>query len=298
MPSDDLLAVIEMLRANPLDPLGTIEELRAGLPETRPRRTAAVTPAEAQGVPAEWVIDESADPDRRLLYLHGGGYLAGSPTTHRNLISRISRAAGAAVFSLDYARAPERPFPAAIEDAAAALDWLPGNGPAGPGPARATFLAGDSAGGGLALAALIRIRNAGGPLPDATALLSPWTDLTLSGESMRSRADLDPSLNHAVLERMAREYLPQGNARDPLASPLFADLAGLPPLLVQVGDAEVLLDDSTRLADRARDAGVDVTLEIYPEQVHVFQSWAPILPEGQEAIEAIGAHLHAKAPAG
>ena len=296
MPSDELQAVTEMLRANPLDPAGTIKDLRAGLPETRPRRSARITPAGPQDPPGEWVIDATADPDRRLLYLHGGGYISGSPTTHRNLVSRISQAATSAVFSLDYARAPERPFPAAIGDATVALNWLLHNGPSGPAPATATFLAGDSAGGGLALAALIHARDAGERLPDAAALLSPWTDLTLSGKSMRTRAAVDPNLNHALLERMAREYLSQSDAREPLASPLFADLAGLPPLLIQVGDAEILLDDSMRLADRARAAGVDVTLEVYPDEVHVFQAWAPILPEGQEAIKAIADHLHAKCP--
>lgn len=294
MASPELEALLRQLREQQRDSTSTVEQLRAGMPLTRPRRTTTVTPADAGGVPGEWSIDVVAEPQHRLLYLHGGGYVIGSPATHRNLTARISQAGRLAVLSLDYRLGPETKFPGAVEDATTALAWLRQNGPLGPSPAQSLFIAGDSAGGGLALATLLMTRDTGAALPDAAVLLSPWTDLTHSGKSMETRAAADPSLNRARLERYAREYLarPQ-DARDPLASPLLGELSDLPPLLIQVGDAEVLLDDSTRLAALTKAAGVDTTLTVFPELTHVFQAWAPILPEGQQAIERIGAFLRA-----
>jgi acetyl esterase/lipase len=201
-----------------------------------------------------------------------------------------------AVLVLDYRLAPEHPHPAAVHDALAALRWMYEHGPTGAAPARATFVAGDSAGGGLTLATLIAARDAGVHLPNAAVAISAWTDLACTGNTMRTRADVDPMVTEAVLSRMTQDYLQGGDARQPLASPLYADLRGLPPLLMQVGDAEVLLDDTTRVADKARAAGVDVTLEIYPEMIHIFQLFAPILPEGQQAIERIGAFIRAHIP--
>ena len=299
MASPDFDALLAQLRAVSAEqaaaPPPTLDDLRAQFPETRPRRTTTVTPADAAGVPAEWSIDGDADPQRCLLYLHGGGYACGSPATHRNLTSRISEAAGVSVLSLDYRRAPETKFPGAVEDATDALAWLRQNGPQEPSPAETLFIAGDSAGGGLALAAMLNTRDTGGPLPDAAVLLSPWTDLTHSGKSIETRAATDPSLTRAGLEHFAQEYLATpGDARHPLASPLLADLSDLPPLLIQAGDAEILLDDSTRLAALAQAAGVETTLSVFPEMTHVFQAWAPILPEGRDAIDAIGAFLRAR----
>jgi acetyl esterase/lipase len=239
------------------------------------------------------VVADQATADQRLLYLHGGGYIICSPATHRDLAGRISQAAGVAVLVLDYRLAPEHPHPAAVDDALAALRWMYDHGPGGRAPARAAFVAGDSAGGGLTLATLIAARAAGVRLPNAAVALSAWTDLACTGNTMRTRADVDPMVTEAVLKRMVKDYVPAGDARQPLASPLYADLRGLPPLLMQVGDAEVLLDDTTRVADRARAAGVEVTLEIYPEMIHIFQLFAPILPEGQQAIERIGAFIRA-----
>ena len=298
MASPEFNALLAELRAQPPTLERSVEELRSELPETRPRRTTTVTPADAGGVPGEWSIDALADPQRRLLYLHGGGYVSGSPSTHRNLTARISQAAGVSVLSLDYRRGPETKFPGAVEDATTALAWLRENGPAGPSRAESLFIAGDSAGGGLALAALLNTRDTGGLLPDAAVLLSPWTDLTQSGQSIETRAAADPSLSRARLERFAQEYLAQPQeSRHPLASPLLADLSDLPPLLIQVGDAEVLLDDSTRLAALTQAAGVETTLTVFPEMTHVFQSYAPILPEGREAIDAIGEFLRARVAA-
>jgi acetyl esterase/lipase len=244
-------------------------------------------------LPGEWVVADHAAANQRLLYLHGGGYVICGPATHRDLAGRISQAAGVAVLVLDYRLAPEHPYPAAVHDALAALRWMSDHGPADAAPARATFVAGDSAGGGLTLATLIAARDAGVRLPNAAVAISAWTDLACTGNTIRTRADVDPMVTEAVLSRMVHDYLQGGDARQPLASPLYADLRGLPPLLMQVGDAEVLLDDTTRVADKARAAGVDVTLEIYPEMIHIFQLFAPILPEGQQAIERIGAFLRA-----
>jgi acetyl esterase/lipase len=293
MASAELQAVIDQLRANPIDPQASIEALRAAAPAADAPQGTTATPVNAGGLPAEWVVADHAAADQRLLYLHGGGYVICSPGTHRDLAGRISQAAGVAVLVLDYRLAPEHPYPAAVHDALVALRWMYDHGPTDATPARTTFVAGDSAGGGLTLATLIAARDAGVRLPNAAVTISAWTDLACTGNTMRTRADVDPMVTEAVLSRMGQDYLQGGDARQPLASPLYAALRGLPPLLMQVGDAEVLLDDTTRVADKARAAGVDVTLEIYPEMIHIFQLFAPILPEGQQAIERIGAFIRA-----
>jgi epsilon-lactone hydrolase len=293
MASAELQTVIEQLRTNPIDPQASLEVLRSAFPAAPALEGTTATPVDAGGLPAEWVMADHAAADQRLLYLHGGGYVICSPATHRDLAGRISKAAGVAVLVLDYRLAPEHPYPAAVDDALAALRWMHDYGPKGAAPARATFVAGDSAGGGLTLATLIAARDAGVRLPNAAVALSAWTDLACPGNTMRTRADVDPMVTEAVLSRMVQDYLQGGEARQPLASPLYADLRGLPPILMQVGDAEVLLDDTTRVADKAKAAGVDVTMEIYPEMIHIFQLFAPILPEGQQAIERIGAFIRA-----
>jgi epsilon-lactone hydrolase len=293
MASAELQTVIEQLRTNPIDPQASLEVLRSAFPAAPALEGTTATPVDAGGLPAEWVMADHAAADQRLLYLHGGGYVICSPATHRDLAGRISKAAGVAVLVLDYRLAPEHPYPAAVDDALAALRWMHDYGPKGAAPARATFVAGDSAGGGLTLATLIAARDAGVRLPNAAVALSAWTDLACTGNTMRTRADVDPMVTEAVLSRMVQDYLQGGEARQPLASPLYADLRGLPPILMQVGDAEVLLDDTTRVADKAKAAGVDVTMEIYPEMIHIFQLFAPMLPEGQQAIERIGAFIRA-----
>lgn len=242
----------------------------------------------AGGVDAEWIAAPAARPDRALLYLHGGGYALGSVASHRDLIGRLSAASGCRALGLDYRRSPEAPFPAPVEDAAAAYRWLLDQG-IEPGH---IALAGDSAGGGLTAATLVALRDAGTPLPAAAAMLSPWTDLEATGESYSSRAELDPMVQRPLVLSMCETYLAgTGNPRDPLAAPLHADLAGLPPLLIHVGDHETLLDDSTRFAEKARAAGVDVTLEIWDEMIHVFQLFAAELPEARRAIDEIGVFL-------
>jgi monoterpene epsilon-lactone hydrolase len=289
MASEALTTILDMLRANPLQ--GDLAQMRASM-----ERGSAATPlpsdvkfepVSANGVPAEWAIAPGARDDRALVYVHGGGYTMGSLATHRALCARLSRLGRMRVLNVAYRLAPEHPHPAAIEDAVAAVRWVYAQGFA----PRRVAIGGDSAGGGLTLATLLSLRDAGAPLPAAGVCISPWTDLSASGESIRTKASVDPMVTEGPLRAMAAAYLGGKDARTPLASPLFADLRGLPPLLVQVGDAELLLDDATRLASRARDAGVDVTLEVWEEMFHVWHAFAEILPEAQRACERIGAWL-------
>ena len=259
----------------------------------------AATPVRAEGVSCEWVLAPQSDPTRRLVYFHGGGYIAGSLEYSRDLAGRIARAANCAVLTVDYRLAPEHPFPAALEDAQAVLGWARRHGP--PDAAATTreiagataklFVGGDSAGGGLALAAMLALRDKGEALPDAAALLSPWTDLALTGDSMLSNRDADPLVYREPMVNLVQMYAGDADPLHPLISPLYADLRGLPPMLIQVGGGEVLRDDSTRVAERAKAAGVDVAIEVWPHVFHVWQVYAPVLPEAQRAIEAIGAYL-------
>jgi monoterpene epsilon-lactone hydrolase len=241
-------------------------------------------PVDAGGVSAEWLSPTAASPDSALIYLHGGCYATGSVETHRELMTRLSIAASMRVLGLNYRLAPTHPFPAAVEDATAAYRWLLETGV----DSARIAIAGDSAGAGLALATTITARDAGLPLPGAVTCLSPWVDLAVTGVSMETKASEDPIVSREMLLGWGKLYLGDCDPRTPLASPLYADLRGLPPLLIQVGSAEVLLDDATRLADRASAAGVDTTLEVWPEMIHVWHSFAPMLPEGRQAIEGIG----------
>jgi phosphinothricin tripeptide acetyl hydrolase len=238
----------------------------------------------APAAPAEWLRPPAATPGRVVLYLHGGGYVIGSPPSHRHLAAAIAGAAAANALLLDYRLAPEHPYPAAVEDATAAYRWLLARGIA-PG---SVVIAGDSAGGGLTVATLLALREARVPLPAAGVCISPWVDLTCSGGSYVTKAAADPIVGRAGVEQMARAYLGSTAPREPLASPLFADLRGLPPLLIHVGSEEVLLDDSVQLAERARAAGVDTTLEVYERMIHVWHWFLPMLDEAQTAVEAIG----------
>jgi len=249
---------------------------------------ATVEPAGAGGVDAVWLTAEHSAADRVVLYFHGGGYKLGSTRSHRDLMTRISAAARCRVLGVDYRLAPEHIFPAPVEDALAAYEWLLSRGIAAPHIA----LAGDSAGGGLAAALLLCLRKRQRPMPAAAVMLSAWTDLTAQSESYETRAALDPIHQRGMILGTARTYLgAHGDPENPMASPLFGDLRGLPPLLLQVGGRETVLDDSTRFAQKARAAGVDVQLEIYDDMIHVFQQFAGDLPEGGRAIESIGRFL-------
>ncbi len=255
-------------------------------------RNTRVTPVDAAGVPSEWVVAPTADGTASFLYFHGGGYLTGSSRTHRSLASRISRASGARVLLPNYRLAPEHRFPAAVEDSVAVYRWLIADGM---DPAR-LVVGGDSAGGGLTLAMLTLLRDAGDPLPAATVLLSPWTDLAGTGESMVTRADDDPWLDPSQMPAGVRAYVGDTDPKDPLASPLYAELHGLPPMLIQVGTAEIVLDDSRRLAVKAREAGVEVVLDEWEDQIHVFQAFAPYIPKARPAIHQIGLFVRQRVP--
>jgi acetyl esterase/lipase len=242
---------------------------------------------DAGGVRAEWITAPGAAADRAIVYLHGGGYVLGSIHSHRDMCERLSRAAQARVLSLDYRLAPEHPFPAAVDDARAAYLWLLAQGFS---PKRIA-IAGDSAGGGLTFATLLALKKHGDPMPACATPLSPWVDLEGTGESMVSKDAVDPMVHKPMIQQMGTTYVQSGNLRDPLAAPLYGDLTGLPPMLIQVGERETLLDDARRMADKAKKAGVDCTLEVWPGQIHVWQIFASKLDEGEEAIQKLGAFV-------
>jgi monoterpene epsilon-lactone hydrolase len=256
----------------------SMEETAAPLPADIERKDFA-----ADGIAFCHIATPEARQDRGVLYLHGGGYVLGSLNTHAELMGRIAKACRAPVLGVDYRLAPEHPYPAAVEDAVASYDRLLANGIA----AEQVVIAGDSAGGGLTLACLLALKTQGKPQPAGVMLLSPWTDLTGSGDSTQTRAELDPMVSADLLSPMAALYHAATAVNDPHVSPLFGDFSGLAPMLIQVGDHEVLLDDSVRLAERARNQGVSVELEIYDEAFHVFQSLGD-LPESQDALASMG----------
>lgn len=250
------------------------------------------SPLNAAGVPAEWITPQDLPAERILLYLHGGSFNAGSLNTHRALAANLCLAAHARALVIDYRLAPEHPFPAALEDAADAYRWLLTQGH----PATRIAVAGDSAGGGLTISLLLHLRLQGLPLPAAAVCLSPWTDLAGKGESWQTNAHSDIVLTPHILFQSAEIYLAGADPCHPLASPLYADLRGLPPLLIQVASDELLLSDSTELARRAQSADVDVTLEIYPGMQHVWQFAASFIPESRQAIQSIGEFIQRHLP--
>lgn len=246
---------------------------------------AGIEDVDAGGVKAQWVSAPGAAVNRAILYFHGGGFQVGSVVSHRELMAHLSAASQCRVLGVDYRLAPEHRYPAALDDAWATFQWLLGQGFA----PHHIALAGDSAGGGLALSLLLRLREASQPLPAAAVLMSAWTDLTASGASYGTRADTDPIHQRPMIVAMARNYLgKEGNAADPLVSPLFAELRGLPPLLAQVGDRETVLDDSRDFVARAKEAGVDATLQVWDDMIHVFQQFPTQLPEARAAIDDMG----------
>jgi len=291
MASEQLKKVIDIARSQQASGTGepTIEQLRAGMEKLAERVTSDVRcePTIAGNVRAEWVVPPEADPERVLLYFHGGGYVMGSINTHRAMVARLARAARARALLIDYRLAPENPFPAAVEDATATYRWLLAQGR----QPRKIALAGDSAGGGLTLATLLALRDARTPLPACAVPISPWTDLEGTGTSVKTKASRDPMVRETDLRRYAALYAGNADPRNPLISPLHGDYRGLPPLLIQVGEAEIILDDSTRVAELAKQAGVQVDLEVWDEMVHVWHVFAKLLPEGQQAIEKVGSYV-------
>jgi acetyl esterase/lipase len=249
----------------------------------------SLEPVNANGVRAEWTATPGAAGDAAILYLHGGGYVIGSLDSHRHLVAEAGRAAGCWALALDYRLAPEHPFPAAVDDAVAAYRYLLGRGIR---PGRIA-IAGDSAGGGLVVAAMVAIRDAGLPQPGCGWCISPWVDMEAIGDTMTSKAETDPTVQKAGILDMARLYLNGADPRSPLAAPLYAELKGLAPLLIQVGAAETLLDDAIRLVRAAGAADVYVDLQIWPEMIHVWHLFHPELTAGQKAIASGGAFVRA-----
>jgi epsilon-lactone hydrolase len=249
-----------------------------------------LTAVDAGGVPAEWSSVPGCDTGRVLMFFHGGGYCSGSIRSHRRMVSEAGRAAGVRTLAVGYRLAPEHPYPAALEDALAAWRFLRGEGIA----AAHIAVGGDSAGGNLTVALINRLRAAGEDLPGGAWLASPWTDLTMSGSTLVTKDAIDPLIHKAYLEELADAYVPAGLDRsDPRVSPLYSDLAGFPPTLIQVGSAETLLADATRFAAAAGAADVAVTLEIWPHMIHAWPLWNAHLEDGRRALASAGAFIRA-----
>ena len=289
--SDGLAPLIRRLRSQPRSP--DLAERRRALDQlagTYPLPDdVRVDRVDVAGMAAEWSRTPGADPASALLFLHGGGFVSGSLDSHRHLAAEAARAAGMRGFTPSYRLAPEHPYPAALEDAVAAYRFLLAQGV---GAARIA-IAGDSAGGGLAVSTLLALRHLGLPMPRCGWCISPWLDLEASGATMRSKASADPLIQRSRLLEIAAAYLNGGDPRAPLANPLYADLTGLPQLLIQVGSAETLLDDSVRLASVAGAAGVRVTLEVWPDMIHAWLLFHSDLAEGRRAIEQAGRFIRA-----
>jgi acetyl esterase/lipase len=295
MASEQLQTIVDMLKSAPIAGESVLEMrdgMEAGAAAAPTPENVTFTPVDAGGVPAEWNDADGVRQDHVVVYYHGGGYCMGSLDTHRGHTARISKLANLRVLSVDYRLAPEHPHPAAVEDAVAAYRFVLDQGIA---PSRIA-LAGDSAGGGLTIAALLSIRDEGLPMPACGVGISAWTDMTASGESIKTKASIDPMLGDLrPLQMMVEAFIGKGgDKKEPLASPLFADLKGIPPLLLQVGSAEVLLDDSTRLAERASKAGVDVTLKTWEDMFHVWHAFADMLPEGMQATQELADYVNAR----
>lgn len=276
------------------DPVVRRERLERSARILIPPRAVQIVRARAGPTPAEWLIPPGTPADRVLLYIHGGGWRVGSAKTHRGFVSRLACASGVRALSIDYRLAPEHPFPAGLDDCAAAYEWLLQNGVA----SRKIVIAGDSAGGNLALALLVRLRDAGKPLPAGAVAISPAPDLTFSGESHRTRKALDPFFWKDSGGEIVSDYIGDLDPRHPLISPVYADLHGLPPLLIHIGDHEVLLDDAVRFGERAAAAGVDVKTVVWPEMFHVFQIFTPLLPEARRASAQIAEFIASRLNAG
>jgi epsilon-lactone hydrolase len=237
------------------------------------------------GMPGEWSIAPGSDASRALLYFHGGGYCSGSIPSHRRLVTEAGRSAKVRTLAIEYRLAPEHPFPAALDDALAAWNFLRKSGIA----AEHIVVGGDSAGGGLTVALINRLRDAGEPIPGCAWLLSPWTDLTLSGSTLATKDAVDPIIHKAYLAELVDAYLPPDiDLKDKRVSPLYADLNGFPPTLIQVGACETLLEDSTRFAAAAGAANVAVTLQIWPDMIHAWPMWNAHLEPGRRALEIAG----------
>jgi phosphinothricin tripeptide acetyl hydrolase len=291
MSKQELAAVHALLKEVDFTGALTTQDMRVNMDAMaesfKPPETVSVAPANYAGVPGEWVTAQGGEQGPVFLYLHGGGYVLGSPTSHRHMTGYLANAIGGRALVIDYRLAPENPFPAAVEDATAVYDALLKEG-VSPGQ---IFIGGDSAGGGLTVATLLSAKNQGLPMPAGAYLLSPWTDLTMSGESHVTKADVDPMVAGDGINGMVKDYVGGGDPADPLASPLFGDLKGLPPILIQTGSDEVLLSDSEMLNDRLKEAGVPCKFEVWDTMFHVWHMYWPILSEGRDALDGAAAFV-------
>ena len=242
-------------------------------------------------LPANWISAPESNLDKVILYLHGGGYMEGSLISHQDLAIRIGRASKSKVLLIGYRLAPEHPFPAALEDSIMVYKWLTTEKNVLP---QNIVIAGDSAGGGLTLCTLLKLRDENIPLPAAAVCLSPWTDLAITGNSIKKNFKIDPWLKPSEIYFMAELYIGDNDPENPYISPLYGSFYNLPPILIHVGSHEILLDDATRVATKAKNEGVDTTIEIWDEMLHVFQAFANWAPEGQEAIDKIGEFIQSK----
>jgi len=291
MSSSEINAIRELLRSKPR-PVGFAERrerLDAIGSTSPPAGDIRLEPIDTNGIAAEWSLAPGSNPSKVLLFFHGGGYCSGSIVSHRGMVTEAGRGARARTLAVGYRLAPEHPFPAAIEDARSAYRFLLDQGIA---PSK-IVIGGDSAGGGLTLALMTSVRDAREPLPACAWLVSPWVDLQMIGASLAEKAVADPLISKSYLKELASAYLAGADPANPLVSPLNADLAGLPPLLVQVGSAETLLDDAVRIARRAGAADVRVNLEIWPHMIHAWHLWAAQLEAGRRAIASAGAFIRA-----
>jgi len=272
----------------------TVEEIRAGFEALAQSLDmpddASIGRHNIDGLAAEMITAPGAGEYKTLLYLHGGGYVIGSINTHRNLAYDISAASGMRVLLIDYRLAPEAPFPAAVEDATKAYQWLLGRGVSNDDIA----IGGDSAGGGLTIATMEALKNYHIALPACAVCLSPWVDLEMNSESIRSRADMDPIVDEDTLTNFAKLYLNGANPREALASPIYGNLSNFPEILIQVGTSEVLYDDALQLHGAIRSAGSHSRLEVWQDMIHVWQMFAPMLSEGRDAIQHVGNFLREK----
>lgn len=283
-------AVIAMIEANPF--AEEVADVRVqfdamGAPIADDIKVEKI---DANGVPCQMLTPPGADADRVIVYVHGGGYVFGSLVSHGGVVGELARASACRALQVDYRLAPEHPFPAAVEDACAAYRYLVANGTA---PEKITIM-GDSAGGGLAIATIVALRDAGDTGPGAVVCLSPWVDLEGTGDSVTSRADRDPMVDPEMLHGIAATYLAGADPKSPAASPIHANLNGLPPLLIQVGEREILFSDAEALATKAKIAGADVTFEEWPEMIHVWHLFYPMLTEGRDAIKRVGEFVQEK----
>lgn len=290
MVSKGMERVIELLKKfQKMTEETTVESTRKGLEQlavmSKIPDDISCEPVKINSIEGEWITAPGVKQDKVLLYLHGGAFVAGSIDTHRDLISRISRAGNIKVLAINYRLAPEHPFPASLMDAFNSYQWLISEKDFNP---KNIIIGGDSAGGTLTLSVLIKIRNEDQPLPKAAFCISPATDMTGSGESYTTKADVDPFLTPELGDLVSDNYLKDVDPKNPLVSTLFADLHRLPPIYIQVGTSEILLDDSKKIAEKLEASGVDVELEIWEDMIHVFAAFASFAPESREAIEKIG----------